>query len=149
KCHRLESPTAGTLFHKVQFGLRKASGTVFEWSVTTKSISASQLSKRFEVRYVTAWLFMQKLCKALNSSVKYPMEGDVIVDEFVFGGRENLKQGRSTDSKKKKVVAAVQKDDKGIKRVYFKPIADYSCASLRVIFDAHISPKAQVSTDKW
>jgi hypothetical protein len=26
-----------------------------------------------------------------------------VVDEFVFGGRENLKQGRSTDSKKKKI----------------------------------------------
>ena len=149
KCHHLESPTAGTLFHKVKFGLRKAFGMVFEMSATTKSISANQMSKRFEVRYVTAWLFMQKVRKAMKSSVKSPMEGDVIVDEFVFGGREDLKQGRSTDSKKKKVVAAVQKDDTGIKRVYFKPIADYSCASLRVIFDAHISPKAQVSTDKW
>lgn len=149
KCHHLESPTAGTLFHKVKFGLRKAFGMVFEMSATTKSISANQMSKRYEVRYVTAWLFMQKVRKAMKSSGKDPMDGDVIVDEFVFGGREDLKQGRSTDSKKKKIVAAVQKDGSGIKRFYFKPIEDYSCASLRVIFDAHISNNAQVMTDKW
>jgi hypothetical protein len=48
------------------------------------------------------------------------MKGDVIVDEFVFGGKEDLKQGRSSDSKKKKIVVAVEKDSQGIKRVYFK-----------------------------
>ena len=120
KCHHLESPTAGTLFHKVKFGLRKAFGMVFEMSSTTKSISANQMSKRYEVRYITAWLFMQKVRKAMKSSENHPMDGDVIVDEFVFGGRENLRQGRSTDSRKKKIVAAVEKDQIGIKRVYFK-----------------------------
>lgn len=149
KCHHLESPTAGTLFHKVKFGLRKAFGMVFEMSATTKSISANQMSKRYEVRYVTAWLFMQKVRKAMKSSENNPMNGDVIVDEFVFGGKEDLKQGRSTDSKKKKIVAAVEKDDTGIKRVYFKSIDDYSSESLRVIFDTHISKEACVSTDKW
>ena len=45
----------------------------------------------------------------MKSSESQPMTGDVIVDEFVFGGRENLKQGRSTDSKKKKIVAGGRK----------------------------------------
>lgn len=149
KCHHIESPTAGTLFHKVKFGLRKAFGIVFEMSATTKSISANQMSKRYEIHYVTAWLFMQKVRGAMQSSGNHPMKGDVIVDEFVFGGREDLKQGRSTDSKKKKIVAAVEKDDSGIKRVYFKVIKDYSSSSLRSIFDAHIAKEAKVSTDKW
>ena len=149
-CHHIESPTAGTLFHKVKFGLRKAFGIVFEMSATTKSLSANQISKRYEIRYITAWLFAQKVRDAMKSSESQPMTGDVIVDEFVFGGRENLKQGRSTDSKKKKIVAAVEKDDKGgIKRVYFKVIKDYSSSSLRGIFDAHISKEANVNTDQW
>src|SRR5690625_6431534 len=131
KCNYLECHTAGSFFHKVKFGLRKAFGMVFEMSATTKSISANQMSKRYEVRYVTAWLFMQKVRKAMKSSGKDPMDGDVIVDEFVFGGREDLKQGRSTDSKKKKSVAAVQKDGAGLRRVYMKPIEDYSRASMR------------------
>lgn len=149
KCHHIESPTAGTLFNKVKFGLRKAFGIVFEMSATTKSISANQISKRYEVRYITAWLFMQKVREAMKSSEKHPMKGDVIVDEFVFGGRENLKQGRSTNSKKKKIVAAVEKDIYGITRVYFKVIKDYSSTSLRTIFDAHISKEANVHTDQW
>ena len=83
KCHHIESPTAGTLFHKVKFGLRKSFGFVFEMSATTKSISANQMSKRYEVRYITAWLFMQKVRDAMKSSESKPMKGDVIVDEFV------------------------------------------------------------------
>ena len=35
-------------------------------------------------------------------SATQPMIGQVFVDEFVFGGKEDLKQGRSNDSKKKK-----------------------------------------------
>jgi hypothetical protein len=108
-CHHIESPTAGGLFHKVKFGLKKAFCIVFEMSATTKSMSASQMSKRFEIRYTTAWLFMQKVRNAMKSSETIAMEGDVVVDEFVFGGRENLKQGRSTDSKKKKIVVAIEK----------------------------------------
>src|SRR5690625_7550914 len=73
KCHHLESPTAGTLFHKVKFGLRKAFGMVFEMSATTKSIYATQMSKRDEVRYVTASLLMLMVRKAITSSGKDPM----------------------------------------------------------------------------
>jgi len=149
KCHHIESPTADTLFHKVKFGLRKAFGICFEMSATTKSISANQMSKRYEIRYITAWLFMQKVRTAMKSSENTPMTGDVIVEEFVFGGKEDLKQGRSNDSKKKKIVAAVEKDKTGIKRVYFKVIKDYSSESLRGIFDTHISIDANVQTDKW
>lgn len=150
KCHHIESPTAGTLFHKVKFGLRKAFLIVFEMSATTKSISARQMSSRIDVRYNTAWLFMQKVRESMKSSKQNPMTGEVTVDEFVFGGKEDLKQGRSKDSRKKKIVAAVEKTkDTGVKRVYFKVIEDYSSKSLRVIFDEHISKEANVETDKW
>lgn len=150
RCHHIESTTAGTLFHKVKFGIRKAFGIVFEMSATTKSISANQISKRYEIRYITAWLFMQKIRTAMKSSETYLITGEVIVDEFVYGGKEDLKQGRSNDSKKKKVVVAVEKgENKGIKRVYFKTIQDYSSDSLRQIFDVHISSKAKINTDKW
>jgi len=136
-------------FIKVKFGLRKSFGIVFEMSATTKSISANQMSKRYEIRYITAWLFMQKVRDAMKSSESQPMKGEVIVDEFVFGGKEDLKQGRSSDSRKKKIVAAVEKDIQGIKRVYFKVIKDYSCESLREIFDTHISKDANINTDQW
>jgi DNA-binding transcriptional regulator GbsR (MarR family) len=67
----------------------------------------------------------------------------------VFGGKEDLKQGRSTDVKKKKIVDAVElSDTEGIKRVYFETIKDYSSQSLESIFEKHISTPAKVQTDK-
>ncbi len=149
-CHHIESPTANTLFHKVKFGTRKAFTIVFEMSCATKSISASQLARRLKISRPTAWLFMHKVRLAMKSSELHPITGHVIVDEFVYGGKEDLKQGRSTDSKKKKVVAAVEIDTKrGVKRAYFKRIDNYSSKELSKIFISHISTKAAITTDKW
>lgn len=149
-CHHIESPTANTLFHKVKFGIRKAFTIVFEMSCATKSVSASQLARRLKISRPTAWLFMHKVRVAMKSSELYPITGHVIVDEFVYGGKENLKQGRSIDSKKKKVVAAVEIDNKrGVKRAYFKQIDNYSSKELSKIFISHISTKAVITTDKW
>ena len=61
-----------------------------------------------------------------------------------------LKQGRSRDSRKKKIVGAIELTEKDkVRRAYFKGISDYSSTSLRTIFDSHISPKATIYTDKW
>ena len=150
RCHHVESPTAGTLFHRVRFGVRKAFGIVFEMSATTKGISASQIAKRYGISRTTAWTFMHKVRNAMKSSKTQPLKGDVQVDEFVYGGKESLKQGRSTDSKKKKIIGAVELTDKGkVKRAYFNKIGDYSSKSLSKIFDNHISQEAHILTDKW
>lgn len=149
-CHHVESPTANTIFHKVKFGTRKAFGIVFEMSATTKSLSSSQMAKRYSISRPTAWLFMHKVRLAMKSSELNPIVGTVYVDEFVYGGKEDLKQGRSNDSKKKKIVAAVEIDDKGgVKRAYFKRIDDYSSGELGKIFESHISTQANIKTDKW
>ena len=84
RCHHIESPTANTLFHKVKFGLRKAFDICFKMRATTKSISANQMSKRYEIRYITAWLFMQKVRAAMKSRESTLMTGDVIVDGVCF-----------------------------------------------------------------
>jgi len=49
-CSDTESSTAGTLFHKVKFGLRKSFFMCFEMATTTKSLSALQMSVRYGVR---------------------------------------------------------------------------------------------------
>jgi hypothetical protein len=59
KCSDTESSTAGVLFHKVKFGLRKVRQlTDFEMSTTTKGLSASQVSVRYGISKPTARLFM-------------------------------------------------------------------------------------------
>ena len=150
KCRRIDSATANTLFHKVKFGLHKAFWIVFEMSCSTKSISSTQVAKRVGITQKTAWLFMQKVRCAMGSSRQFPLEGKVEVDEFVIGSKEKGKQGRSRNSKKKKVVCAVELTQQNkIKRFYALPIADYSADELSVLFDHHISDDAQVTTDKW
>ena len=150
RCHHIESPTANTMFHRLRFGIRKAFTIVFEMSATTKGLSASQVSKRYGISRTTAWTFMHKIRSAMGSSGKHKLKADVQVDEFVFGGKETMKQGRCKDSKKKKLIGAVELTESGkIKRVYFKKIEDYSSKSLSKIFDSHISIEAQVYTDKW
>lgn len=149
-CGHKESATANTLFHKVKFGLRKAFFICFEMSTTTKSLSASYMGVRYGVTEKTARLFMLKIREAMASSGNNPMDGNVHVDEFVLGGKEQGKTGRSYDSKKKKAVTAVQLTEDGkVKRMYAKKIDDFSAQSLQYIFVDHISRAANVTTDKW
>lgn len=149
-CKHIESPTSGTLFHKVKFGIQKAFMIVFEMTATTKGLSSSQVSKRYGVTRKTAWLFMHKVRKGMESSQTLPIEGFVQVDEFVVGGKENNKQGRSYNCKKKKVVCAVElTENEKVKRVYALRIDDFSSQSLKQIFEKHISKKAKVKTDDW
>lgn len=149
-CSDTESPMANTLFHKVKFGLRKAFFMCFEMTTTTKSLSACQMSVRFGVRENTARLFMHKVREAMKSSESNPVDGIVHVDEFVVGGKEEDKPGRSYHSKKKKSICAVQLTDDGkVKRFYALKINDFSAKSLRTIFDKHICKDANITTDEW
>lgn len=149
-CNHRESATANTLFHKVKFGVRKAFFICFEMATTTKSLSASYMAVRFGVTERTARLFMMKVREAMEPSGNNPMDGHVHVDEFVIGGKEEGKTGRSYDAKKKKAVVAVQLTDDGkVKRMYAMKINDFSARSLQYIFVNHISREATVTTDKW
>jgi len=149
-CGHIESATADTLFHKVKFGVRKAFFICFEMATTTKSLSASYMSVRYGFTEKTARLFMHKVREAMTSSDNDPMDGKVHVDEFVLGGKDEGKTGRSYDGKKKKAVTAVQlTQDNMVKRMYAMKIDDFSARSLQYIFVNHISREAQVTTDKW
>ena len=150
KCSHTETASANTLFHKVKFGLRKAFFICFEMSSTTKSLSASYMGVRFGVTEKTARLFMHKVREAMKSSENHPMKGSVHIDEFVIGGKEKGKIGRSYDSKKKKVVTAVELTDKGrIKRMYALKIDNFSSKELEKLFDKHIDQTASITTDLW
>jgi hypothetical protein len=149
-CNHKESATANTLFHKVKFGVRKAFFICFEMATTTKSLSASYMAVRYGVTEKTARLFMMKVREAMSSSGNHPMDGEVHVDEFVLGGKDPGKIGRSYKGKKKKAVTAVELTQEGkVKRMYAMRIEDFSAESLQYIFVNHISREANVTTDKW
>ena len=71
----------------------------------------------------------------MKSSENNPIDGQVHIDEFVVGGKESGKQGRSYSSKKKKATCAVELTEDGkVKRFY--------------ALEKHISKKANVTTDE-
>lgn len=149
-CSHTESATANTLFHKVKFGVRKAFFICFEMSTSTKSLSASYMGVRYGVTEKTARLFMHKVREAMKSSENHPMDGNVEVDEFVVGGKEKGKVGRSYNAKKKKAVCAVEYTGEGkVKRMYAMKIDNYSAKELKLLFKKHISKNADIVTDKW
>lgn len=150
KCSHTQSVTSNTLFHKVKFGLRKAFFICFEMSTTTKGLSASYMAVRYGIAENTARLFMHKVRQAMKSSENNPIEGSVHIDEFVVGGKETGKQGRSYSAKKKKVCCAVELTDDGkVKRFYALKIDDFSSKSLKEMFEKHISTSADITTDEW
>lgn len=110
-CKTIESPTANTMFHRLRFGLKTAFMVIFEMSCSTKGMSASQISRRYKISRPTAHFFMHKVRSVMKSSKSQKVEGSVVVDEFVLGGKESNKQGRSYDTKKKKAVLAVELTD--------------------------------------
>lgn len=149
-CRHTESATANTLFHKVKFSLRKAFAIVYEMTTTAKGMSANQASRKYEIQYNTAWLFMKKVRVSMKSSDSYPMKDKVYVDEFVIGGHEAGAKGRKNESKKIKGIMAVEVTDKNrIKRLYSLTIENYGSEELGKIFDKHISKDASVNTDGW
>ena len=51
-------------------------------STTTKSLSASQVARRYDISRQTAHYFMQKVREAMKSSESHKMNDRVQVDEF-------------------------------------------------------------------
>jgi len=148
RCKKRDSVTAGTLFHKCRFSLRKAFLIIYEMTCTKKSASSYAIARRYSMRQKTVSAFMQKVRKAMESSGKYPLKGDVEVDEFVVGGPEKGKRGRSK-GKKKLVVMGIKHDGFGIHQCYARHIPNAGSEELRPFFEDHIAPSAMVRTDKW
>ena len=150
KCGYEESPTAGTLFHKIKFPLLKAFHICYRVSVSKKGMSSWGLSRELGLRQMTCWAFKRKIQEAMASSQSFPLEGRVDVDELAIGGHDEGAQGRSKADKKLVSLSVEIREDGKMGRAYGKLINDYSTKELEKIFDAHISKEdSKVRTDKW
>jgi len=148
KCRYSESPTAGTLFHKVKFSILKAFWIIYYMSTGKKGISSTELSRKLQLRQKTAWLFQRKVKEAMKSSGSFPMTGNVVVDETVIGEQEEGVRGRK-NKKKDLVVFAIEKKGKGVSRMYGKVIRRASSKELGEFMAATISESANIETDGW
>lgn len=148
KCRYEESPTSGTMFDKVKFSLLKAFHIAFKISTKKKGMSSLELSNEFELRQKTCWEFKWKIQQAMASSLQYPLEGRVHVDEFMVGGPEEQKRGRSKGAKKLTVVA-LEILDTGVGRAYAEVIENSSSKELGYFLKKYVSKDAKIVSDEW
>jgi hypothetical protein len=132
----------------VKFPLLKALYIVYFVATSKKGISSTELSRKLDLRQKTCWKFKQKVMKAMESSGKYPLEGNVEVDEFFVGGQEEGKRGRGREDKKP-VVLAIEKKERGISRMYGKVIGKADSVHLGVFIRKTVRLEANIKTDKW
>lgn len=148
RCKYDESPTAGTVFDKLKFSLHIALHIVFKVCARKKGLSTMELSKEFGLRQKTCWAFKWKIQQAMKSSCKYPLTGEVHVDECMIGGSEEQKRGRSHGNKKL-IIVAIEIVKDGVGRAYAEVISDFSSKSFKPFFEKYISKNAFVKTDEW
>lgn len=148
KCKYDESPTANTMFEKLKFSILVAFHIAFKISTKKKGMSSLELSSEFELRQKTCWLFKQKVQEAMRSSLKSQLTGVIHADEFVIGGPEEGKKGRSKGSKKL-IVLAIEILEDGVGRAYAEAIENSSAKELGGFLEKYVSKDAEIVTDKW
>lgn len=148
QCGYDESPTAGTMFDKCKFSLQIAFHIAFKISTKKKGMSTLELSREFGLRQKTCWNFKNKIQQAMKSSKQYKLAGEVFVDEFLIGEKEENKRGRSR-GKKRLVVVALEKVQEGVGRAYAKVIEASSSNEFKPFFIDYINKEAKVTTDEW
>lgn len=149
KCRSVESATANTLFHKVKFPLLKAFYIVFFVSTNPKGMSSYELARKLNMHQPVVWRFKRKMKKAMQSSGKHPIDGEVHVDETFIGGKVFKKRGRSQSTKKQAVIAIQKHPKGGISRAYAQVIPNAGYKSLKPFIEKHVSVQADLKTDKW
>lgn len=151
KCNYDESPTAGTMFDKIKFSLLIAFHVCFKISTKKKGMSSLELAEEFGLRQKTVWEFKWKIQQAMASSRKNQLGGKVQVDEFLIGEYEKGKVGRSSDSKKKLVIVALEilEEKGGVGRAYAQVIDRASSKEFRPFFETYINKDTHVITDVW
>lgn len=150
-CGHQTSVTGGTIFH----GTRKPLLLWFHimwWVVAQKTgASANNLMDFMGFgSYETAWLWLQKLRRAMVRLERDRLSGEVEVDETYIGGKEigKGKQGRGSEAKIL-VIVATECHGKQIGRVWFKCVPDSSIENLEQFVNENIEPGSKVITDGW
>jgi transposase-like protein len=148
-CRHQASVTAGTIFQDIRAPLTMWFRAM--WYVTSQKNGASALGVQRMLglgSYQTAWLWLQKLRRAMVRPGRDRLTGWVEVDETYFGGLEEGKQGRGALNKALIIIAA-QADGKAIGRVRMRVIEDASADCLHAFVQDSIEPGSTVHTDGW
>lgn len=148
KCKYDESVTAHTMFDKVRFSMQTCFHIIFKICTKIKGMSALEISREFDTRPMTCWMFKWKVQQAMRSSKHNLLKGEVHIDEFYIGGYEEGNPGRKHGKKKLVVLALEIIEGKSMGRAYAKIIDAATANEILSFMDDYIDKQANIITDK-
>jgi transposase-like protein len=148
-CGYQTSLTAGTIFEGTRKPLRLWFRVIAELLFSKGGCSALEISRRFGLRYATAWTWLHKLRGAMDRRFGDPLEGLIEVDEtYVGGNAPGERRGRSTLGKAV-VVGAAECRGNHIGRIRLRVLPRASAAELATFVLTSIAVGSSVRTDGW
>lgn len=148
-CFYKLSPITGTIFQDTHKPLKTWFRVI--WWVTAQKYGASAhgLQHILGIKsYKTAWIWLQKLRRAMVDPNREKLNGIIEVDETYIGGKEEGKRGRGFE-KKSLVAIALEINNSKIGRVRFKRIENASAESLHSFVKHNIEKGSTIITDNW
>jgi len=150
ECGYQASVTAGTVMHRTRTPLLIWFWAIYLVANDKRGISATYLSRQFEVSYPTAWLMLHKIRKAMiDRDSMYYLAGIIEMDDTLFGApTEGGKRGRGTD--KTKAVAGLSLSEEGHPLfLQMKVVDDLKSATLSKFASQTVARGSIISTDLY
>lgn len=134
--------------HKTHTPLRTWFWAAYLVATHHPGISAKQLQRQLGLsRYETAWLILQKLRRAMVAPERELLKGEVEIDEFFLGGREEGLKGGRQRGKKALIGIAIEVRGHGSGRLRLRVLPDASGPTLLSFTQATTTTGAIVHTD--
>lgn len=149
QCGYQASVTAGTIFHRTRIPLQNWFKALWWMTDHKNRLSASGLQRLLGLgSYRTAWLWLQKLQRAMVRPGLDQLEGRVEVDETYIDAVETTEGSRHMGNKALVAIAA-QVDRKGIGRIRLRRIPAASATPLIAFVKQAVQSGSVVITDGW
>lgn len=153
-CGHQHSVTAGTVFHKTKIDLTKWFIAAYMLASDKRGVSASHVSREFDLRYATAWFMLHRLREALFEREGFELQHFVETDEGFYGGyKEKGLRGRSKNPKKSLFALAVEKRHTGKRWVAgnarIEVVEDAAGKTLNDFIKRNVAPNTAIISDAW
>lgn len=89
ECGKTFSELTGTIFYRSKIPLSLWLRAILDWSISTGSISAAELSRRLDISHVSAWRMLMKIRKELVEDNPELLSGVLECDEAWCGKKAN------------------------------------------------------------
>jgi len=90
ECKKTYSELYGTVFYRSKIPINKWCIAILEWTMSTGSISAAELSRKIDVKIDSAWSLLMKIRTRISNNIKDSKLKDLVeADEAWFGKNKN------------------------------------------------------------